>query len=82
MGYVVAVILFATSYYVWYYNDTHTNSFLYIPLLDAVPALRGDIEAQAEWSWRLGVGLGVFVLALTIALHVRRAFTKKTEQEE
>ena len=82
MGYVVAVILFGTSYFVWYYNETHTNSYLYIPLLDVVPALRGDIEAQAEWSWRIGVALGVIVLVLAILRTIRRLLRKEPSEEE
>jgi hypothetical protein len=82
MGYVVAVILFATSYYVWYYNDTHTNSYLYIPLLDYVPSLHGSIEAQAEWSWRIGVALGVVVLVLAILRTIRNLLRKEPADGE
>lgn len=77
MGYFVAILLFAGSFYVWYYNDTHTNSYLLFPLLDAIPSLRGNLEAQAEWSWRIGVGVGLFVLLLTIATSLRRASIRK-----
>lgn len=82
MGYFVAALLFGGSFYVWYYNDTHTNSYLIFPLLDAIPSLQGDFDAQAEWSWRIGVGVGLFVLLLTIATSVRQASSRRAARED
>jgi hypothetical protein len=81
-GYILAALLLGGGYYVWHFNETHATTYLLIPLLDNVPALRGDIEAQAEWSWRIVVGLGIFVLVATVVGQVRRATRRRDEPDE
>jgi hypothetical protein len=68
----VPLILFVTAGAVWYYNSSHTDSALVIPLLDLIPSLRGDIHAQAAWSWRIVAGLGGIVLLINLVTGGRR----------
>jgi hypothetical protein len=82
MGFVVAALLFAGAFFVWYYNQTHVSSYLLIPLLDRIPSLRGDPEAQAEWSWRITFGLAVFVLVANVVAQVCRAGRKRSDETE
>lgn len=72
MRYLVPVLVFAAAAFVWHYNATHDDSWLLFPFLDAIPSLRGDMEAQAEWSWRIMAGIGLLSLILTIVGDVRR----------
>lgn len=71
MRYLVPVLLFGVAAFVWHYNETHEGSWLLVPFLDAIPSLRGDRDAQAEWSWRIMAGIGLLSLILTIAQDVR-----------
>lgn len=82
MGYIVAALLFGGAYYVWHYNGTHTDSFLLIPLLDAIPSLTGDRAAQGEWSFRIVLGVAIFVLGLTVVTHARRLARRLSEPKE
>ena len=72
LRYLVPLLLVATAGFVWNYNETHTSSYMLLPLLDSIPSLRGDLEAQAAWSWKFIGGLGVLVLLFNLATTRRR----------
>lgn len=70
--YLAPIVLLGAAAYVWHFNGTHDDRYLLLPFLDLVPALAGDIPAQAEWSWK-GVGaLGVFLLLWTLVSDAMR----------
>jgi len=64
--YLVPLFLFAVAGFVWHYNQTHTGSFMLLPLIDGIPSLRGDLPAQATWSWRIIAGIGILVLVINL----------------
>ena len=77
---VLLITIFAGAWFVWHYNETHTDSFMLMPLLDHIPSLRGDIPAQAEWSWRVVALVGVLVLILNVVTHARSASRKGDDE--
>lgn len=79
MRYLVPVFLFAVAAFVYWYNVSHTDSYLLFPLLDMIPSLRGDLEAQADWSWKIMAGIGVISLIATILGDVRKRARAKDE---
>ncbi len=52
------VVLFGVAAYVWNFNQGHSDTALLFPLLDEIPALRGEIALQAQLSWILCVVFG------------------------
>ena len=78
--YLVPLIVFAAAGSLWHYNGTH-ESYLIFPLLNAVPELAGDYNAQAAWSWRIIAGIGVVDLVLNIIGDVRNQFRRATAEE-
>lgn len=75
MRYLVPLLLLGAAAFVWHYNATHEGSWLLFPFLDAIPSLRGDRDAQAEWSFRIVAAIGLVSLVVAIAqdVHRRRA---------
>jgi hypothetical protein len=76
--YVVPIIFFIGAGVVYYYNDTHQSEYLLFPFLDVVPALRGNLEAQATWSWRIFAAIGAIILVTTIVQDLRQR--RRTEE--
>ena len=72
MRYLFPVLCFALAGFVWYYNSTHTDSYLLFPFLDAVPPLRGDLDAQSTWSSILFASIGAIALIGTVIGDLRR----------
>lgn len=76
--YLAPVVLFGAAFYVWHFNGTHDNQYLLLPFLDLVPALQGDVEAQAEWSWKGAAGLGALMLVWTLISDARARSRRKS----
>jgi len=75
------IILFVVAGYVWNFNNTHADSALLFPLLDLIPALEGDVEAQADASWKVFVGVGVFVTFMSLWDQIRHGGKKSAGEE-
>ncbi|MBX3274205.1 MAG: hypothetical protein KF729_28315 [Sandaracinaceae bacterium] len=82
MRYLVPVLLFGVAGFVWHYNGTHEDSWLLFPLLDLIPPLAGDRDAQAQWSWRIFAGLGALVLIANVLGDLRRARVPRAKVDE
>ncbi len=74
------ILVFAIAGYVWNFNNTHIDSALYIPFLDWIPPLKGDLVAQADASWKGLIGLGVIV-SLSALWDQFRSRPKPEEEE-
>ncbi len=71
MRYLVPVLFLVGAAFVYYYNETHDSEWLLFPFLDAVPSLRGNRDAQADWSWRIFAGIGAIILISTVVQDLR-----------
>jgi hypothetical protein len=72
LRYILPALGLAGATYVWHYNTTNRGtSALLLPLLDLVPSLRGNIDAQAMWTWIVAFAIVGIVLAVTVLGHVK-----------
>jgi hypothetical protein len=76
------IFVFGMAAYVWNYNQTHTGSMLLFPLLNEVPSLKGDFQAQADASWKIFTALGGVLALWSLWDQIRRPRNSDDEQQE